>query len=329
MLEKINEALIDDLVRIGTLKNESSFGLRGYFSDLGLYVLMRCRMGMTSLKAGGKFISRIDLWQERENAPWRVKKYKPGEWEQLVKPTLALAEWIHVDKDRVNEFKRSEYKAAIARFKATGVLELPATAHEMVGDISASKNRQETYEYLERSGDIFHECTDCLAEVMIQMYKLDRSIKSLDEVEKCEHASFWIFLDSNTLAPARKVILVKSLAMFGCLSRHNTLPVADGLELHLAELINELHKAEEALYKSIIKVAHRAKICYDIALDREAIMDEVLIGKLTTAQEEFYGMVKLHGDVLKNWESIRVRLSTEGDERIAKLMARRKNSERH
>lgn len=327
MLEKISQDLIDDLVRIGTLKKETSLRLRGYFSDLGLYVQMRSQLGMTSLKAGGKFVSRIDLWQEREDEPWCFKKYKPGEWEYLVKPTSALAEWIHAEKDRIKEFKKSEYKAVIAKFKATGILELPATAQKMVGDISNSKNRQKTYDYIERSGDIFKECTDCLAEVILQMYKLHRSIKSLNEVEKSEHASFWIYLGSNVLVPARTVILVKSLAMFGCLSRHNALLMADSLELHLAELINEFHKAEEALYTSMIKVAHRAKICYDIALDSDAVMDEVLMRRLTSAQEEFYRMLKLHGEVWKNWESIRMQLSTDRDERIAKLMARCKNSE--
>ena len=62
------------------------------FNELGLYVQMKSWKGMTSLKASGKFISRINLYQQREGEKWEVKKYKPGEWERSVKPTLELAE---------------------------------------------------------------------------------------------------------------------------------------------------------------------------------------------------------------------------------------------
>ena len=93
---QVSQELIDDLVEIGTLQNDSPSSLgEGKHSDLGLHVEMRSQMGLTSLKAGGRFFSKVELWQERPGGNWHVKKYKADEWERLVKPTLEWARWIH------------------------------------------------------------------------------------------------------------------------------------------------------------------------------------------------------------------------------------------
>ena len=102
-----SQELIDDLVEIGTLQNNvpSSLG-GGQHSDLGLHVQMQSRVGLTSLKAGGRFFSKIELWQAGQGDRWHVKKYKSGGWERLVKPTLEWAKWSNTltwEQEAVNE----------------------------------------------------------------------------------------------------------------------------------------------------------------------------------------------------------------------------------
>lgn len=96
MSGQVSQELIEDLVEIGRLQNDSPSSLEGgKHSDLGLHVQMHSRMGMTSLKAGGRFFSKVELSQERPGDNWRVRKYKPGDWERLIKPTLEYAKWVH------------------------------------------------------------------------------------------------------------------------------------------------------------------------------------------------------------------------------------------
>ena len=130
---QVSRELIDDLVRIGTLKSRYPFRERGKFNELGLFVQMKSLKGMTSLKAGGKFISRINLYQQREGEKWEVKKYKPGEWERSVKPTLELAEWLHKwegmwDAPLGGSIAKLDFREAVEGFKKTGVLKLSSTA---------------------------------------------------------------------------------------------------------------------------------------------------------------------------------------------------------
>ena len=123
----VSQELIDNLVRIGMLKNRYPFRERSMFNELGLYVQMKSWKGMTSLKAGGKFISRINLYQPRCGEGWEVKKYKPGEWQGLVKSTLELAEWLHKWEGLGGPIAELDFKEAVQGFRKTGVLKLPST----------------------------------------------------------------------------------------------------------------------------------------------------------------------------------------------------------
>ena len=124
---QVSQELIDDLVRIGTLKSRVPFRARWMFNELGLYVQMKSWRGMTSLKAGGKFISRINLYQPEHSKDWEVKKYKPGEWQEAVKPTLELTEWLIAMEGWGGQKALADFRAVVQRFKKTGVLKLPAT----------------------------------------------------------------------------------------------------------------------------------------------------------------------------------------------------------
>ena len=124
---QVSEELIDDLIRIGTIKNRYQFTERWVFNELGLYVQMKSWKGMTSLKAGGKFISRISLYQPQIGARWEVKKFKPGEWQDLVKPTLELAEWLHSWGRYGGPTAELDFTEAVQGFKKTGALNLPST----------------------------------------------------------------------------------------------------------------------------------------------------------------------------------------------------------
>ena len=129
----VSQELIDNLVRIGMLKNRYPFRERSMFNELGLYVQMKSWKGMTSLKAGGKFISRINLYQPRCGEGWEVKKYKPGEWQGLVKSTLELAKWLHKwegmwDAPLGGSIAKLDFREAVEGFKKTGVLKLSSTA---------------------------------------------------------------------------------------------------------------------------------------------------------------------------------------------------------
>ena len=115
---QVSQELIDDLVGIGTLQNDDP--VEGKHSDLGLHVEMCSQMGVTSLKAGGRFLSKVELWQERHGDHWRVKKYKPGEWERLVKPTLEWAKWSHRLIWEQESMRMSEKKAKLEDGSADG-----------------------------------------------------------------------------------------------------------------------------------------------------------------------------------------------------------------
>lgn len=97
---------------------------RAFSNELGLYVQMREASGMTSLKAGGKFRSRIHLWRESRTEPWEIKKYRPGDWERLVEPTLGLANWLAM-RGGITAIVKGDFDYAIKVFHVTGKLELP------------------------------------------------------------------------------------------------------------------------------------------------------------------------------------------------------------
>ena len=135
----LSQSQISTLEGIGFFKQMLPLGLRGWCNDLGLYVQMQEDRVGTTLKAGGKFIARVHLWQEYESPSypaWEVKKYKSGDWEALIEPTYQLTCWLH-DRYEKGETEIpstvSQLRAAIARFRRTGVLELPGLAELMGG----------------------------------------------------------------------------------------------------------------------------------------------------------------------------------------------------
>ena len=116
--------LIQNLEEISKIKKGLPARSRGYCSELGLYVQMREADGMARLQAGGKFRSRINLWRDSPTDFWQVKKYRTGDWERLVQPTLELARWLEVRRGVGNEAK-SEFRYAIKKFRRTSRILLP------------------------------------------------------------------------------------------------------------------------------------------------------------------------------------------------------------
>ncbi len=91
--------LIADLHMIGVYRDGIPASHQGWCSVLGLYVWYRGLDKYTHgvegvwLKAGSKYRTQFEGWTDYKNE-WDIKKYKPGEWEKLVKPTLQIAKWL-------------------------------------------------------------------------------------------------------------------------------------------------------------------------------------------------------------------------------------------
>ena len=94
---------------------------------------MREARGMARLQAGGKFRSRIDLWRDSPTDFWQVKKYRTGDWERLVEPTLELAEWLEA-RGGVTSQVKSDFRYSIKGFRSTGELELPVRLESFQDD---------------------------------------------------------------------------------------------------------------------------------------------------------------------------------------------------
>ena len=116
--------LIENLEEIARIKKGLSASSGGWCSELGLHVQMREAAGMVRLQAGGKFRSRIDLWRESPTDSWQVRRYRSGDWELLVEPTLRLVTWLAV-RGSVTSMVKGDFKYAVKIFRSTGELELP------------------------------------------------------------------------------------------------------------------------------------------------------------------------------------------------------------
>jgi len=123
------EGLLFKLEIIGTIKNTLPFNQRGWCNILDLYVQLREAANVERLEAGDNmYHSKIDAWREgfpsESGLTWKVRKYKPGDWEKLVNPTLEIAHWLStyggLPEEHVEAFNR-----AIQVFKKEGHLELP------------------------------------------------------------------------------------------------------------------------------------------------------------------------------------------------------------
>ncbi len=121
--------LIGDLHLIGVSKDSLPFKERNWCNALGLYVqyrdLDRYTHGVDGVwvKAGGKYRVKIEGWTDYDKL-WEIKKYKPGNWEALVKPTLQIVKWLcSYGGLRIED--QEEFKRAIEGFRKDGKLELP------------------------------------------------------------------------------------------------------------------------------------------------------------------------------------------------------------
>ena len=234
----VSQELIDDLVKIGTIKNGVPIRYRGMFSELGLYVQMRSRMGMTSLKAGGMFISKINLWQQRPGDKWQVKKYKPGEWEARVKPTVELAVWLIKTEGWGGKKSELDFKEATQRFKKTGVLELPST---------------EEVEYFKAMLDL-RQIHNAAAEVIRERLNLLAALAQSGEYIVFKDLNF----DSET-------ILQQCEILDKCFKEVKELKVPTGLEL--------LNEANLALMQSLIRAGLLALDIHRLFYEGQGLSD--------------------------------------------------------
>jgi len=121
--------LLDDIRVIGAIKNELPFNEQRWCDVLGLHIwyrdLDRYTHGVDGVwvKAGGKYSTKIEGWTALDKS-WEVKKYKHGDWEALVKPTLEIARWLR-DHDGLKVEDREAFIKSIEVFKRTKKLNLP------------------------------------------------------------------------------------------------------------------------------------------------------------------------------------------------------------
>ena len=124
MSKIVSAELIQNLEKIARIKESLPKRSRGWCNELGLFVQMREAAGMARLQAGGKFRSKIDLWRDSPTESWQVKKYRPGDWEELAEPTLKLAKWLAPRGGLANTVE-NDFQYAINTFRYTGSLNLP------------------------------------------------------------------------------------------------------------------------------------------------------------------------------------------------------------
>ena len=121
------ETLIDKLEQIGRYKNGLPMNARGWVNSLGLYVQYREAASLGRLEAGSN-AQRSDLDAAVDfssgNFDWKVKKYNPGAWEELVDPTFDIALWLDIHGG-LPESSASAFQKAIDLYHQTGELELP------------------------------------------------------------------------------------------------------------------------------------------------------------------------------------------------------------
>jgi len=122
------ENLIDKLEQIGKCKNELPLHSRGWCNILGLYVQYREMRAVGRLEAGSnKYHSGIDASIDFSsgNLDWRVQKYSPGDWENLVDPTLQIALWLQIHRGVPENYVIS-FNEAIEQYQKEGNLKLPS-----------------------------------------------------------------------------------------------------------------------------------------------------------------------------------------------------------
>ena len=121
--------LLEDIRAIGELKNGLPFNQQHWCDVLGLHVwyrdLDRYTHGVDGVwvKAGGKYSTKIEGWTDLKKS-WDVKKYKHGNWEALVRPTLEIARWLSYH-DGLKIEDREAFLKSIDFFKKSGKLNLP------------------------------------------------------------------------------------------------------------------------------------------------------------------------------------------------------------
>jgi hypothetical protein len=123
------EGLLFKLESIGTIKNTLPFNQRGWCNILDLYVQLNEAADVERLEAGDDmYHPKIDAWREgftsESRLTWKVRKYKPGNWEKLVNPTLEIANWLST-YGGLPEEQGEAFNRAIQVFKKEGHLELP------------------------------------------------------------------------------------------------------------------------------------------------------------------------------------------------------------
>lgn len=120
--------LLADLHKIGMYRDGIPSSQQGWCNVLGLYVWYRGLDKYTHgvegvwLKAGSKYRTQFEGWTDYKDE-WDIKKYKQGEWEKLVKPTLQIAKWLY-DRGGLKLEEEAEFREAIDIFKKEGKLNL-------------------------------------------------------------------------------------------------------------------------------------------------------------------------------------------------------------
>ena len=128
--------LIRALASIGELKNSERQApeLRGYFDFFGLYVQMSLgslppmltgfehdQLGWL-LEAGERSGSHLDAWRTVDEERWHTVTYEPGPWEELVAPSVELADFFY-ERLRGPDEKIQHTLAIGEHLKTTGRLD--------------------------------------------------------------------------------------------------------------------------------------------------------------------------------------------------------------
>ena len=124
---------LDDLLQIGTIKQQLPREQHGWINELGLYVQVTGEVELDlnaliasgvshkqiRIEAGSRQISNVELVSDDGGLTYLKYKWIPGDWEALVRPTAAVATWI-VNQGGVSDENQGDYWEAINHFRQTG-----------------------------------------------------------------------------------------------------------------------------------------------------------------------------------------------------------------
>jgi hypothetical protein len=134
------EDLLKEIEEIGDIKRHLSLRWRMYSSTRGLYVQSgELPDGGVQYTAGGGQWRASIVFEKKANGTYRVRRYKPGDWEQKATDTLALCRMLLRAARVPGDWPEEKATTYMAREVADDIL----IAHVAAVDTALGRHREE------------------------------------------------------------------------------------------------------------------------------------------------------------------------------------------